>query len=97
MLEQPLLEISVIKLMREDGIGYCINQLSVIQFLYSKSGSNHMNDKLGRYKAVRPIQMQLGQYRNNSDDTTWLITMTSSASFPTHTNMADVFKWTVHK
>ena len=37
--------------------------------LYGKSGLNHMRDKLGRYRATRPILMQLGQYDSaNNDD-----------------------------
>ena len=48
--------------------------------LYDRNGPNHMRDA-----------EQLGQYRSNSADATRTITMASSASFPTHTNMTDVF------
>ena len=69
-----------------------VNKLLVKQYLYGKSGPNHISDKLGRYNtnATLPIQTLLGRY--NSADTTRPIMMTSSpASFPTHTNMADMF------
>ena len=45
----------------------CVNQLFEIQFLYGKNGPNHMSGKLDRYRATRPILMQLGQQPNNDD------------------------------
>ena len=62
-----------------------INQLLVIQYLYGKSGPNHLSD-------MSADKEQLGQNRLSSADTTRLITMTSSpASFPIYAYMADAF------
>ena len=55
-----------------------------------ENGPNHMSGKIGRYKVTRPIQTQLGQYRRNSAVMTQPVTMSSSASFLNHTNMADM-------
>ena len=70
---------------------YIILLTTVKQYLYGKNGPNHMSDEIGQYRATRPIQTLLGQYKRNSADTTRPITKMLSASFPTHTNMADVF------
>ena len=61
-----------------------INYLLVIQYVYGKSGPSH--DKLGRYRATRPILTQLGQHDTASNDDV------ISCFFSTHTNMADVFQ-----
>ena len=66
-----------------------ITRVDCIVFIWHKnSESLERHDK---FRATRSIQTQLGQHRRNSADTTRPITMTSSASFPTHTNMANVF------